>query len=198
MVLNIDTLKMPYYNLEEIVIRAPKEAMTLRELPGSASVVTARAIDQAGIRSVKDITAYTPNFFMPDYGSKLTSPVYIRGIGSRINEPSVGMYVDNVPHFDKAAFDFELFDVERIEVLRGPQGTLYGRNTMGGIINIITRSPLEYQGTKFRLSAGNYGQYQAGISHFGKAGESFGYSISANYQRGDGFFTNAFNDKKAD
>ncbi len=199
MVLNIDdTLKMPYYNLEEIIIRAPKEAMTLRELPGSASVVTARAIDQAGIRSVKDITAYTPNFFMPDYGSKLTSPVYIRGIGSRINEPSVGMYVDNVPYFDKAAFDFELFDVERIEVLRGPQGTLYGRNTMGGIINIITRSPLEYQGTKFRLSAGNYGQYQAGISHFGKAGKSFGYSLSANYQRGDGFFTNAFNDKKAD
>lgn len=193
-----DSLHMPSIFLEEITIRAPKQAMTLRELPASASVVSARAIEQAGIMSVKDITAYTPNFFMPEYGSKLTSPVYIRGIGSRINEPSVGMYVDNVPYFDKAAFDFDLFDIERIEVLRGPQGTLYGRNTMGGIINIITRSPLDYQGTKALLSAGNYGRYQAGISHFAKPTDQFGYSLSVNYQQTDGYFTNAFNNEQVD
>ena len=74
---------------------------------------------------------------MPDYGSKLTSPVYIRGIGSRINSPSVGLYVDNVPFFEKAAFDFDFFDIERIEILRGLLGTLYGRNSMGGLINIF-------------------------------------------------------------
>ncbi len=193
-----DSLHMPSIFLDEITIRAPKQAMTLRELPASASVVSARAIEQAGIMSVKDITAYTPNFFMPEYGSKLTSPVYIRGIGSRINEPSVGMYVDNVPYFDKAAFDFDLFDIERIEVLRGPQGTLYGRNTMGGIINIITRSPLDYQGTKALLSAGNYGRYQAGISHFAKPTDQFGYSLSVNYQQTDGYFTNAFNNEQVD
>jgi iron complex outermembrane recepter protein len=193
-----DSLHMPSIFLDEITIRAPKQAMTLRELPASASVVSARAIEQAGIMSVKDITAYTPNFFMPDYGSKLTSPIYIRGIGSRINEPSVGLYVDNVPHFDKAAFDFDLFDIERIEVLRGPQGTLYGRNTMGGIINIITRSPLDYQGTKALLSAGNYGRYQAGISHFAKPTDQFGYSLSVNYQQNDGYFTNAFNNEQVD
>ncbi len=193
-----DSLHMPSIFLEEITIRAPKQAMTLRELPASASVVSARAIEQAGILSVKDITAYTPNFFMPDYGSKLTSPVYIRGIGSRINEPSVGLYVDNVPYFDKAAFDFDLFDIERIEVLRGPQGTLYGRNTMGGTINILTRSPLDYQGTKMLLSAGNYGRYQAGISHFAKPTDQFGYSLSVNYQQNDGYFTNAFNNEQVD
>jgi iron complex outermembrane recepter protein len=193
-----DSLHMPSIFLEEITIRAPKQAMTLRELPASASVVSARAIEQAGILSVKDITAYTPNFFMPDYGSKLTSPIYIRGIGSRINEPSVGLYVDNVPYFDKAAFDFALFDTERIEVLRGPQGTLYGRNTMGGIINIITRSPLDYTGTTVRLSAGNYGNYQGGLSHFLKLSDNFGYSVSMNYQQRDGFFTNAFDDETID
>jgi iron complex outermembrane recepter protein len=129
---------------------------------------------------------------------KLTSPVYIRGIGSRINEPSIGLYVDNVPYFDKAAFDFDFYDVERIEVLRGPQGTLYGRNTMGGIINIITRSPLDFTGTRFMASAGSYGQYAAGISHFANPVANFGYSLSLNYRHNDGFFTNQFNDRKVD
>lgn len=89
---------------------------------------------------------------MPDYGSKLTSPVYIRGIGSKINAPSIGLYVDGIPYFEKSAFDFDFNEVDRIEVLRGPQGTLYGRNTMGGIINVYTKSPLKYEGTNVWLS----------------------------------------------
>lgn len=193
-----DTTKIPEVILEEIIIRAPKIYMTLKELPGSATIVSSRTIEQTGMQSVKDITAYTPNFFMPDYGSKFTSPVMIRGIGSRINEPSIGLYVDNVPYFEKAAFDFELFDINRIEVLRGPQGTLYGRNTMGGIINIITRSPMNYQGTDLILSAGNYGRYQASVSHFAKPGDNFGYSLSANFRHNDGFFSNSYNDEKID
>ncbi|MBE0661553.1 MAG: TonB-dependent receptor [Bacteroidales bacterium] len=196
--LQSDTIKMPQVLLDEITIRAPKEKTTVRELPGSVSIVTSRTINEAGIKTVKDITSLTPNFFMPDYGSKLTSPVYIRGIGSRINEPSIGLYVDNVPYFDKAAFDFDFFDIERIEVLRGPQGTLYGRNTMGGIINIITRSPLDFTGTRFMVSAGSYGQYAAGISHFANPVANFGYSLSLNYRHNDGFFTNQFNDSKVD
>jgi iron complex outermembrane recepter protein len=196
--LQSDTTKLPQIILDEITIKAPKENTTIREIPGSVSVVTSRTISEAGIKSIKDVTAITPNFFMPDYGSKLTSPIYIRGIGSRINEPSVGLYVDNVPYFDKAAFDFDFFDIERIELLRGPQGTLYGRNTMGGILNIITRSPLDYTGTNLMLSAGNYGRYQVAASHFDKPADQFGYSLSVNYQQKDGFFTNAFNDEKID
>lgn len=193
-----DTIKMPQVLLDEITIRAPKEKTTIREVPGSVSIVTSRSINEAEIKTLKDITSLTPNFFMPDYGSKLTSPVYIRGIGSRINEPSIGLYVDNVPYFDKASFDFDFFDVERIEVLRGPQGTLYGRNTMGGIINIITRSPLDFTGTRFMASAGSYGQYAAGISHFANPAANFGYSLSLNYRHNDGFFTNQYNDSKVD
>ena len=89
------------------------------------------------ITSLADISSKVPNFFMMDYGSKLQSPVFIRGIGSRLGSPSVGLYVDNVPYFEKTTFGFDFFDIDRIEVLRGPQGTLYGRNTMGGIINVI-------------------------------------------------------------
>jgi iron complex outermembrane recepter protein len=196
--LQSDTIKMPKVLLDEITVRAHKEKTTVRELPGSVSIVTSRSINEAGIKTIKDITSLTPNFFMPDYGSKITSPVYIRGIGSRINEPSIGLYVDNVPYFDKAAFDFDLYDVERIEVLRGPQGTLYGRNTMGGIINIITRSPMDFTGTRYMASAGSYGQYAASISHFANPVANFGYSLSLNYRHADGFFTNQFNDSKVD
>ena len=92
---------------------------------------------------------------MPDYGSKQTSPIYIRGIGSKINAPSVGLYVDGIPHFENSAFDIDLSNISQIEILRGPQGTLYGRNTIGGIINIYTKSPLTYQGTTFKVGAGN-------------------------------------------
>ena len=81
--------------------------------------------------SIKHLTGLVPNFYMPDYGPRLTSAIYIRGIGSRINTPAVGLYVDNVPYLDKSAFDFNTYDIERIDVLRGPQSTLYGRNAMG-------------------------------------------------------------------
>lgn len=193
-----DSTSMPEVQLDEIMIRAPKENATSRELAGSVSVLTSRSISETGISSVKNVTSLAPNFFMPEYGSKLTSPIYIRGIGSRINEPSIGLYVDNAPYFDKATFDFDLFDIERIEVLRGPQGTLYGRNTMGGIINVITRSPLEYTGTRFMASAGTYGQYGANVSHYAKPVSNFGYSLALNYRHNDGFYTNEYNGEKVD
>jgi iron complex outermembrane recepter protein len=193
-----DTTKVPDILLEETIIRAPKERTTIREIPGSVSVITSRAISETGVQTIKDITSVTPNFFMPDYGSKLTSPVYIRGVGSRINEPSVGLYVDNVPYYDKATFDFDLFDVDRIEILRGPQGTLYGRNTMGGIIHIITKSPMDYSGTRIHLSTASMGQYQGGLSHFAKPRAVFAYSASVNYRYTDGFYTNTFDNEKVD
>lgn len=118
-------------------------------------MISGRQID-----ALKDISSFVPNLYMPDYGAKLTSAIYIRGIGARSSGQSVGLYVDNVPYLDKSTFDFELTDIQRIEVLRGPQGTLYGRNAMGGIVNIYTISPFDYQGKKLSLSAGSYGQYK--------------------------------------
>ena len=126
-----DTLKV--IDVEEIVvIAAPKENRKLRELPTAVTMLSQQDMQANQVNSIKSLTALVPNIFIPDYGSRLTSAIYIRGIGSRINTPSVGLYVDNVPYIDKSAFDFNYADIERIDVLRGPQGTLYGRNTMGG------------------------------------------------------------------
>ncbi|MDO9635209.1 MAG: TonB-dependent receptor, partial [Paludibacter sp.] len=106
--------------------------------------------------------------------------------------------VDQVPYFEKAAFDFDFFDVQKIEVLRGPQGTLFGRNSMGGLINITTKSPLDYQGTHVHLTAGNYGLYKVNAGHYEKISDQLGYSISANYLHQDGFHTNTILNQRVD
>jgi iron complex outermembrane recepter protein len=193
-----DTTIAKTYELGEVQVSASRNNAKVKEIPASISVISSQAIAETGMKTLSGLTATTPNVFMGDYGSKLTSPIYIRGIGSKINAPSVGLYVDHVPYFDKATFAFDFFDVEQIEVLRGPQGTLYGRNTMGGIINIITRSPLDYQGTTLNLSAGTYGSYNVSGGHYGKVGDKFGYSLALNYQHNDGFYTNSYNNTLVD
>ncbi|MBO7294250.1 MAG: Plug domain-containing protein, partial [Bacteroidaceae bacterium] len=122
-------------NLEEaIVVATPKQTTQLRKQSLSANIYSGKELEQLQVTSLKGLSALTPNFFMPDYGSRYTSAVYIRGIGSRMNTPAVGLYVDNIAYVDKSAYDFSFTDIERVDVLRGPQATLYGRNTMGGVI----------------------------------------------------------------
>ncbi len=196
--ISTDSTVIPEVSLGEVQVKASKDNLRLNEMPVSVSLLPGDRLEENELKSLPEVSSVVPNFFMPDYGSKLTSPVYIRGIGSRINAPSVGLYVDNVPYFQKAAFDIDFFDIARIEVLRGPQGTLYGRNTMGGIINITTLSPFEYQGTHLKFSAGTYGNYAINAGHYGKAKDKFGYSVSANFLHNDGFFTNTYNMNRVD
>ncbi|TFH48249.1 MAG: TonB-dependent receptor [Bacteroidia bacterium] len=193
-----DSTAMPEVAVGEVYVSASKDRLKLKEMPASVSVLSSTLIRDGEIRSLADVTSMAPNFFMPDYGSKLTSPVYIRGIGSRIDAPSVGLYIDNVPYFEKASFNTDFFDIERIEVLRGPQGTLYGRNTMAGIINIVTLSPMVFQGTTVNMSAGSYGAYNFNAGHYGKKNENFGYSLSANFLHNSGFFINEFDGSPVD
>ena len=133
------------YSIESLwVVGDTKESRTLKDQPLSSSIITNVRMVREGIISMKSLTGVVPNLYIPNYGTKLTSSIYVRGVGSRINNSAVGMYVDGIPYWDKSAFDFDYADIERVEVLRGPQGTLYGRNTMGGLINVSTKSPFDY------------------------------------------------------
>ena len=105
---------------EVVVIATPKENNRLRQQPLSATSFSQGDMRNNSVTSVKSLSGLVPNLFIPDYGSKLTTSVYVRGIGSRINTPAVGLYVDNIPFIDKSAFDFNYSDIERIDVLRGP------------------------------------------------------------------------------
>lgn len=199
----VDTLKN--FDIEEaVVVASPKETNQLRKQPLSVSLFDATALKQRDVKDVKGLSAYAPNFFMPDYGSRLTSACYIRGIGSRINTPAVGLYVDNVPYADKSAYDFSFQGIERVDVLRGPQGTLYGRNTMGGLLRIFTADPITHHGTD--VSAGIGTGWKTSRSMLRKASfttylhpaENMGLSVGGYYEGKDGFFKNTANHKKQD
>lgn len=193
-----DTTKV--IDIEEVVVIAtPKENNRLRQQPVSATSFSQNDMRNNSVNSVKSLSGLVPNLFIPDYGSKLTTSVYVRGIGSRINTPAVGLYVDNIPFIDKSAFDFNYSDIERIDVMRGPQGTLYGRNTMGGLIRVFTKSPFTYQGTDLSLSAATYNNYKASVSHYHRISEKFAFSANFFYDHKGGFFENvARNNDKID
>ena len=192
-----DTTKV--IDIEEVVVIAtPKENNRLRQQAISSTSLSQNEMRNNSVTSVKALSGLVPNLFIPDYGSKLTTSVYVRGIGSRINTPAVGLYVDNIPFIDKSAFDFNYSDIERIDVMRGPQGTLYGRNTMGGLIRVFTKSPFTYQGTDIRFSAATYNDYKASLTHYHRISSQFAFSTGFFYEHKGGFFKNNFNNKRID
>ena len=131
--------------------------------PVTVTTINQRQIERFNVSGMKGVSEIAPNFYMPDYGSRMTSSIYVRGIGTRIDQPAVGLNIDNIPYLNKNSYDFDMLDVERIEVLRGPQSTLYGRNTIAGLINVYTLSPLSYQGLRFMAEGSLPGAYRAGV-----------------------------------
>lgn len=187
------------YNIEEVVVVSqPKEAFWLRKQPLSSSSFSTADLQQMGLRDMRDLSTYVPSFSMPSYGSRLTSSVYVRGIGSRINSPAASVYVDNVPLQNKAAFNFHTYGIDRIDVLRGPQGTLYGLNAEGGLIRMYSKNPFNYKGTDVTLSVGTKFWRKAEVEHFQRLGDKTALSLSAFYSGQNGFQRNAFNGERAD
>ena len=184
--------------VDKVQITAIKQGSELRREAVASSVLGGRALTMRGVSAVKDVMTDVPNLFMPDYGSRTTSSIYVRGMGTRIDQPVVGMTVDNVQLADKNLYDTELQDIERIEFLRGPQATLYGRNTMGGVINVYTLSPLTYQGVRLRADYGSRNAFRVAASAYEKFGKNFGFSVSAQYAHHDGYWRNSYDNSLCD
>ena len=186
--------------LEEIVVDGiyVKEAATLPQRPVAGTYINALELERQNINALKELSAFAPNFHIPDYGSKITSSVYIRGIGSRIDQPAVGLYIDGIPMLNKSLFDFDFYDLRSIEILRGPQSTLYGRNTMAGIVNIKTVTPdVDKKHTNMYASYGNYNDVKLHAAHYNNIGK-VAFSLNGYYKQNDGFFTNHYTGKKVD
>ena len=111
---------------EVVVVSQPKEQVRLRLQPVSSNVFGSEQLQQLNVRDLSQLSQYVPSFTMPSYGSRLTSSMYVRGIGSRVNSPAMGVYYDNIPLMSKAAFNNHFYMLDRVDILRGPQGTLYG------------------------------------------------------------------------
>lgn len=183
---------------EVLIITQPKESFRLRQQPLSSSMYSARDLSAMGARDLRELSAFVPSFTMPSYGSRYTSSMYVRGIGSRVNSPAVGIYVDGVPVMSKSAFNQHYYAIDRVDVLRGPQSTLYGLNTEGGMVRMYTRNPFSYQGTDMELGWGTRGWRNAELTHYNKVNDRFAFSAGGFYDGQNGFFRNQTTGDRAD
>lgn len=179
------------YELDQFVVSAAKRAEPAWRSPASVTVMNARELEAMRVWSVGDIVGRVPNMQYAELGVGYQQQVAIRGISVFSETPAFATYVDGVPAFDVAGTALQLLDVDRIEVLRGPQGTLYGRNAMGGVINIISKPPSNTCRAFAEVSLGDQGlqRYTAGASVPLKK-DKLSIALAAQYQRINGFYTN--------
>lgn len=169
-----------------VVTSSVKRECFFSDIPG-VSTFLMRRIEERGIASPKNLSAVVPGLNIPDYGTSMTSTIYVRGLGSRMDNPVIGLYVDDVPIIDKNCYDFSFTDIRRIDFLHGPQGTLYGRNSMLGVLSVETLSPTAYQGTRGIIEYGSASTLSAKLSAYkGRFG------LTAAYGHTDGFFINEY------
>ena len=185
-------------NIGEVNVTSIKQARSLLRQPVTVTTLRQSELERFDIAGMKGVSELAPNFFMPDYGSRMTSSIYVRGIGARIDQPAVGLNVDNVPYLNKDAYDFDSPDIQRIEILRGPQSTLFGRNTIAGLINIYTLSPMYYQGMRVLAGATTHGNYRLGLSYYRRFSPKWASSLSAYGNRRNGYFRNSHDGSRAD
>jgi len=185
-------------SLGEVTVTAIKQSADMRTQATALTIISHQEAERNQVLSIKTASDLVPNLFIPDYGSRMTSTVYVRGIGTRIDQPAVGLTIDNVPVMTKENYDFDLMDIARMEMLRGPQNTLYGRNTLGGLMNVYTLSPLNYQGTRAVVEGASHGTWRVGASHYRLLKDNLGLSLSAQYNSGKGEFTNRHNGRRCD
>jgi iron complex outermembrane recepter protein len=188
--------------LNEIVVTAQKRGENLQQTPLAISAISSEQIDLQGISEVRDLSALAPNFNLIQGTTNATAAVIsIRGIPTPADETQgfdtpIGLYLDGVYLARSSAASFEVADIERVEVLRGPQGTLFGRNTTGGAINFITKEPSEDASLKVRLGYGNYNQAALrAILNSGTIGDSTRISLGFVHKQRDGVVDNLLQPK---
>ena len=187
------------YDLDEVVVVSQaKESYGLRLQPSSSSVFTQNELQSYNVHDLSQLSAFVPSFSMPQYGSRLTSSMYIRGIGSRINNPAVSVYYDQIPLMSKSAFNNHFYMIDRVDILRGPQGTLYGQNSEGGVVRIYSKNPMNYQGTDILLGIGNGFYRNIEVAHHHRPSEKLAFSVAGFYSGLNGFIDNQNFDEKND
>src|SRR6185295_687349 len=185
--------------LDEVLVTARRRSESFRDVPITVNVFTKEAIESAGIQKPSDFIALVPNMTLVETQNAGNAFVTVRGISqARNSEPSVAVLVDGVLETNPAEFNQDLFDIEQIEVLKGPQGAVYGRNAIGGAIIIRTQDPGDELTGRVKLGVGNGSAYrvQAGIA--GPAGDVMKYRASVNYYNTDGYLPSTFLGGKAD
>lgn len=174
-----------------ITVTARKTEETLQETPVAVSVVTADVIDNLSLTDLSDISKLTPGLsFDNEFGRDSNRPV-IRGQANILGASGVSYFIDGV-RISGAITDYDLNDIERIEIVKGPQSALYGRNTYSGAINIITRTPGDDFSARASLDLGEHGQQDLSIGFGGAINDYFAFGFNTRLYNYDGEFDNVF------
>jgi len=183
--------------LEEVVVTAQKRAESLQDVPISVSAMTGDKLSEAGISRIADLQAYVPNLSMTE--AALGSNVYIRGMGSQVNqgfEQSVGTYVDGIYYGRARQLRAPFFDLERVEVLRGPQGILFGKNSIAGALNLTTAKPTdEFEGEIAALYEPKHGEKEVSLVLSGPLSNNLKGRLALRQREMDGFVDNVARDE---
>ena len=182
-----------------IIVTASKRETTLAQTPIAVSVTSAATIEQAQIRDLIDLQSVVPSLRVSQNQNSAATTFLIRGFGNGANnpgiEPSVGVFIDGVYRSRSAAQISDLANVQRIEVLRGPQSTLFGKNASAGVISIITQAPQFKFGGSASLTYGNFNTVVAKADVTGPITDTVAFSLGAGYNRRDGYIHVANLDK---
>jgi len=181
--------------LEEVVVTARKRDESLKDVPVTVDVFSQAAIESAGIQKPQDFIAMVPNVTLVETQNAGNAFVVVRGVSqARNSEPSVAVLVDGVLETNPAEFNQELFDIKQIELLKGPQGALYGRSAIGGAIIINTQDPSDHFEGRVKAGYGNDSSARAQLGLSGPIGDSktLSYRFSYNYYDTDGFIPSSY------
>lgn len=183
--------------LEEIVVTASKRATTLQEIPIAVSVTTADTIEKAQIQDLFDLQTLVPSLRVSQLQTSRNSNFVIRGFGNGANnpgiEPSVGVFIDGVYRSRSAAAISDLPRLERVEVLSGPQSTLFGKNASAGVVSVVTPAPQGDSGGFVSASIGDYNAVVIKALVEGSLSDNLAFDLAASYNNRDGYFTNLAN-----
>jgi iron complex outermembrane receptor protein len=180
------------FTLPEVTVTAEKVPENVQEVPASVTAVSKGTLDSAAVHYVGDAAIFAPNTLITDWSARKLSNARFRGIGSSPNNPGVTTYIDGVPQLNANSSSLELIDVNQIEFVRGPQSALYGRNTLGGLINIVSTLPSRQKWTGSVI--GPYGNFNAGDVRVTASGpvmtDTLALGIGLGYSARDGFTKN--------
>lgn len=181
--------------LEEVIVTATKREQTLQEVPVAVSVVNAEQIEQAQVLDIKDLQTLVPSLRVTQLQTSANTNFIIRGFGNGANnagiEPSVGVFIDGVYRSRVGSALADLPKLERVEVLRGPQSTLFGKNASAGVINVVTARPdLDAYSGSVSATVGNYDQLLVKGDVSGPITEDLGFSLFASSNERDGYYDN--------
>src|SRR3954468_5850109 len=184
--------------LDAVVVSAEKTEQLVQNIPISISSFSSRQVNEFRLWNINELSTIVPALYAADPGDK-RNVVSVRGITSTSYDPAVTTYIDGVNQFTLDMYIPQLFDVERIEVLRGPQGTLYGRNAMGGVINIITKQPTNNTNLFAEISAGNHEQQRYSVAvRTPVIRDKLFFGGSLLYDKRAGFYTNEYDNSSFD